>query len=131
MSKFKEGQLAVALIGIEDTAPDYGFIGRIESITGDDVVLVAHDGEKQTVPVGSLKQAVHYDRDKPFSGTVGGAASVFAIDHPIGPDQFVTTSAIEVISGEIGFFETKNTLYMANKIENMFGTTYSPLLTAQ
>lgn len=95
------------------------FIGRLVSIDGENVVLRAFDGEEHQSVVSKLKQVVHYDRSASFHIQKGERASVVAIDHPnpsIFAREFVSTSVVESSNTFTGFFETKNTLYVADVV---------------
>lgn len=130
--RFAVGQLAVAIIGLNEEDPKHGFIGKIMAIEGEMVLLRAYDGDQEEVLLENLKQAVHYDIDKPHAIGKGMEATVFAIDHPashIGPNRVVYTSEVLTYNKMTGFFETRNTCYMANRVEHpLFGTKLSPFL---
>jgi hypothetical protein len=120
--EFKVGQLVLAqnaapLPELDGAMVD--FIGRLESIDGDDVVVRAYDGEAWPSKLSALKQVVHYDVTKSFYVAKGNNANVFAIDHPdpsIFPNEWVTTSVVKEVDPYTGFFETRNTLYMASYV---------------
>lgn len=134
MSKFfAVGTLALAPKAATLEGEPVDFVGRIVSMEDGKVVLRAYDGDEITADQATLKQAVHYDRNKSFFIEVGREAMVFAIDHPapyIGPNQPVTTSEVLDFDPDLtGFFETRNTVYMANEINlGVLGTITSPWL---
>jgi hypothetical protein len=129
---FKIGQLACALTGIPEDTNEFSFIGRIVVIEGENVQLRAHDGETVEVPLSSLKQAVHYDQSTGAVIVEGSRAVVVAIDHPspeIPPNSLVTTSTVLRHNTATDFFETRNTLYMADVVTHwLFGESKSPFL---
>lgn len=130
MSKFNIGQLVCATNLPEDHY-NHADIGRLTSIDEEgNCTVTNYEGDSFVVPESSLKQAVHFDVDKPHSYEIDTNGHVYAIDHPdpfIPAGEFVITSTV-LQSPKEGFFETRNTVYMVNKIYP-FGKGY-PAITS-
>lgn len=131
--RFKVGQLAAAMIGIPEEDERHNVIGRITRLDGEDVTLAV--GEKQfNLTVSNLKQAVHYDRSVSAWIGEGRRADVTGLDHPELGQGWINTSIVLRYFPETGFFETRNTLYMADYVDiiGKAGETHrvhSPLLS--
>lgn len=127
---FIVGQMACAM-GKSPCGIHENYIGRIDSMSedGTKVTLKAYDAETVEVLASTLKQAVHYDVDQSKYILVGDSASVVALDHPrLGVGVVYTTSVLKHNKFS-GFFETRNTVYMANKVDfGAFGIQTSPYL---
>lgn len=124
--KFSVGQLAAAMIGIPEDDPRHNVIGRVTHIDGENVTLAKFGGEQIAVTVANLKQAVHYDKSQSSFIREGSRGEVYGLDHPdplVGPNQWITTSVVLRLVKETGFFETRNTVYMANYVDVVCGKT--------
>ncbi len=131
---FDIGQLAAAMIGIPKDDERHNALGRITKIEGEDVTLEIFGGERIEVKADNLKQLVHYDKSRPASFQEGSRGNVYGLDHPDWGSEWLLTSTVLRAFSETGFFETRNTVYVASYVDvRGFGDpddfVHSPLLS--
>jgi hypothetical protein len=119
MNKFRLANLAAFNVRVENDEPHYDYIGHvvaIKEVLGEETQykLASFDGSSNWYKESELKGACHYIV-KNADVALGNSASVNTLDHPHLGREFVWTTEV-LAKNELGFFLTKNTLYIPNEV---------------